>query len=125
MARGRLAAFLTVPALMAGCSRAEAPTTPTPTNRPCIVGVYLVGRPGLPGVVSFPCPSCSISFGSDASQSTAYVQTEAACAWTAASDQDWTTTAPSAGSGPGTVRIAVSANPASRRANHVTIAATI
>jgi hypothetical protein len=53
-----------------------------------------------------------------------YVQTEAVCAWTAASDQDWTTVAPSAGSGPGAVRISVPANPAIVRTGHVTIAAT-
>jgi hypothetical protein len=40
------------------------------------------------------------------------------------SDQAWTTVAPSAGSGPGTVTISVSANPASTRASHVAIAAT-
>lgn len=50
-------------------------------------------------------------------------RTEAACAWTAASDQGWTTIAPSTGSGPGAVSISVPANSASARTGHVTIAA--
>src|SRR5262249_21031635 len=123
MARGRLAAFLTVAALMAGCSSAAAPTAPTATNRPCVVAVYLVGPP-VPGAVSLLCGNCSIGFGNADAQSTAFVETQAACAWTAASDQGWTTVAPSAGSGPGTVTISVPANPASMRTGHVTIAAT-
>jgi hypothetical protein len=130
MARGRLAAFLTVAALMAGCSGAAAPTTPTATatNRPCIVTVSLVAPVGVPGTIPLVCSSpgssCSISFPPVGRQSTVYVETGAACAWTAASDQTWTTVAPSAGNGPGTVTISVPANPASTRASHVTIAAT-
>src|SRR5262245_28628800 len=128
MARGRLAAFLTVAALMAGCSGAAAPTTPTPTDRPCIVTVSLVAPVGVPGTIPLVCStpgsSCSMSLRTDGGQSTVYVRTEAACAWTAASDQSWTTVAPSAGSGPGTVTISAPANPASMRTGHVTIAAT-
>jgi hypothetical protein len=128
MARGRLAAFLTVAALMAGCSREAAPTTPTATNRPCIVTVSLVAPVGVPGttplVCSSPGHSCSMSLRPDGDQSNVYVQTEAACAWTAASDQGWIGLAPSAGSGPGAVRMSVPANPASMRTGHVTIAAT-
>ena len=128
MACGRLATFLTVAALIAGCSRAAAPTSPTATNRPCIVTVSLVAPVGVPGtsplVCSSPGSSCSISFPPEGRQSTVYVETAAACAWTAASDQGWTTVAPSAGSGPGTATISVSANPAGTRASHVTIATT-
>lgn len=65
-----------------------------------------------------------MSFPSDGRQSTVYVETAAACTWTAASDQGWTAVAPSAGSGQGTVTISVPANPASTRASHVTIAGT-
>lgn len=128
MVRGRLAAFLTAAALMAGCSGAAAPTTPTATNRPCVVTVSLSAPVGVPGTIPLVCSSpgssCSISFPPDGRQSPVYVQTEAACAWTAASDQDWTTVAPSAGSGTGTVTISVPANPTSTRMSHVTIAAT-
>ena len=127
MARGLSGAFLTVAALMAGCSGAAAPTTPTATNRACSVTVSLVAPVGVPGTIPLVCSPnsfCGTSFPSPGGQSTAYVQTEAACAWTAASDQGWTTIAPSAGSGPGTVSISVPANPASRRSSHVTIAAS-
>lgn len=78
MARDRLAAFLTVAALIAGCSGAAAPTA---TNRPCIVTVSLVAPVGVPGtrplVCSSPGSSCSMSLRPDGGQSNVYVQTEA------------------------------------------------
>lgn len=81
-------------------------------------------QPSPPAACSFSLSSSSLSFGASGGSASITVSTGAQCTWTAASDRGWMSVGSGAsGSGPGTVNVAVTANPnADTRSGTLTVA---